>query len=747
MPSRLHQPCLCLSLVTLCVARLAGQTPPDESMVTLSPFVVAAGQTQPYTVDQTVSATRVATSLMNLPFSMNILTSDFLKDLGATDIMTGMEYLNANTQFQSFSNAVTTTFVVRGFVADTLVNGFPAANNSTPVPNILVDRVEMLKGPASLLYGAIDPGGVVNIVTKHPLSHPAAAVDASIGTYGYSGGDFDLSVPVTSNDAVEARLAAATSRTGSIATGYHFTRQEVAPMLRVNVNPDTVIDLVFSYVHTLGVANKDNGPSNTVALTAAQNPAGTGAIDLYTPYGWAWNSNLRGPGDNSIVSQMFTNLEVRHRFTDHLNLRLAYAGVDNPFDRTTRGGTTLTAGQLKETDTHQQGNSLTHSVQLDLVGQWNFAWLNWTSLVGASFDHYANHSNNINSPLIHVFVPSDPSTWDQPVSPASSFTSVQALNDGFGQDKAIYTTQQVSLFDGRLLALLGGRGQGVAATGINGIANTANSFDLWKDTYQAGLVLRPWKPFSLYTNWSESFVPQNTTLTTRKPFDPVTGQPLPGATNGSAPALPIEGKGNEAGMKFDLLGDQLTATADYYRVNRSNIINTGLQTLNSAGVKVDSWQSQAGLEQTEGEELGLNASLWQHSLDVMANYTHTIHASLLSYDAAPAYVGKPIAFTPTSQWGTFAKYSFRKGWLSGAFLGLGAQYTTAFSIEPDTSPAVAIVPGYVLFNALGGYRWRGGRFTYHVQVNVTNLQDREVTLSLYSVSEPRTFHFTAGLNY
>lgn len=747
MPPRPTPALPCFALALLSAARLMGQSAHDDPMVTLSPFVVSTAQPQDYSVDQTVSATRVATSLMNLPFSMNTLTSDFLKDLGATDIQTGLEYLNVNAQNNAFANAISTSYVVRGFTADTLVNGFPAANNTTPVPNILTDRVELLKGPASLLYGAIDPGGVVNVVTKHPLTHPYGAVDASIGTYGYSGGDLDISQPITAHNGIDARLAAATSRTGSIATGYHLTRKEVAPMLRINLDADTVIDLVFSYVHTLSVANKYNGPSDTVLLTAAKNPAGTGAIDLYTPTAWPWNSNLRGPGDNSINSQMFTNFELRHRFSDHLNLRLAYAGVDAPYNRTTRAGSTLLTGPLNETDTNQVGDSVTHAIQLDLVGQWEFSWVHWTSLAGATFDHYANHASNINSPLLHVFNPTDPSTWDQPVSPASSFTSVQALTDGFGQDKAAYSTQQASFFDGRLLTLLGGRWQGVTATGINGIANTANSFHLWHNTYEAGVVLRPWKPFSVYTNWSESFVPQNSTLTTRKPYDPVTGLPLPGATNGSAPALPVEGKGNEAGVKLALLEDTLTATADWYRVDRSNIINSSLSTRNAAGLVVDTWQSQAGLEQTEGEELGLNASLFQRSVDVMANYTHTIHASLLSYDTTPTYIGKPIAFTPASQWSALAKYTARKGWLNGAFIGVGGQYTTSFAAAPDTATFVANMPGYLLFNAFGGYRWRVGRVQYHVQLNATNLQDRKVMLSLYSISEPRSFRFTFGANY
>ncbi|HVU31903.1 MAG TPA: TonB-dependent receptor [Opitutaceae bacterium] len=744
MTRTLTLPCLA-ALLAAVSAPAQTAVAPSDSPLTLSPFVVRQRSDDGYGVHQTVSATRVATDLMDLPFDMSTLTGAFLQDINAADISQGLEYLNVNTQNNSFASTVSTTFLVRGFVADTLLNGFPAANNTIPVPASVVDRIEVLKGPASLLYGAVDPGGVVNIVSKRPLPHPFVDLSTTIGDYHVVNGNLDLGGPVTQDGRLSYRVTAAASRSDLIAKSSGTRRWEIAPMLQYRFNPDTELNAQFSVVKFHLLAAPLDGPAYTVLVPSTKNPQGS--ILGYYAKAWPRESNLRGPGDDMFGTQQYANLELRHRFNDHWNLRLAYAWVDQPFSRTTRAGGFLIAGTRNETDSRATGDAVTNSAQADLVGQYHFRWADWTTLAGASFDRFSNDGLTLNSPVVIHFNPADPNTWAQPVSPASTFTVLQGMSDGYGQNEALYSTQQLAFLGGRIHALAGGRWQESTATAINGVSHATNDFRLWHSTYQAGLVgkLRPW--LSLYTSWSQSFVPQNQTLTTRKPYDPVTGLPLPGATNGSAPALPIEGKGNEVGLKLDLLHGHLTATAAWYDITRSNIVNNGLQMRNSQGVVVDTWQTQGGIERVEGQELDLDANLFNHSLSLLLNYTHTILGKLESYDANRAYIGKSIPFTPTSQLGFFARYSRPRGWLKGSFVGVGGQYTTAFELYPDTSPLIAEAPGFVLFNAVAGYRWRVGQIEYRAQVNMTNLQDRIAIRSIYSLTPPRSIQFTLGLHY
>lgn len=727
----------------------------DEPAV-LSPFIVQTTSDDSYLVQKTTSATRLATDVANLPFSLTAITDSFLKDLGAFDIKDALSYLNVNEDSNvPFSSNVSSSFITRGLPADVLLNGFQIPGGFVPAARVTVDRIEVLEGPASLLYGTMDPGGVINVVSKRPTPKPHYAAESTVGDEGLVRGTVDVGGPLDRSGKVGYRLLAADASARSHIVAASSRRLEVAPMLAFHFNPATTLNLQYNYVKNFVGAIPHNGPAFITLLTAAQNPTGQGAVRQYDATYWPWDANTRGPGNDSHAFNRYGNAELVHRFNATWNLRVAYAYLNVWYDRFTRAPNTFlqTNATILQpgSDTHAVGGQTAHLSQADLAGEWKRPSFTWTLLAGVSYDRTKDFSSNTNSTAVIRQNPLAPATWATPVADLSTFTKVVADNRGSATNKAFYTTDQFSFLDERLMMLVGGRWQQSTASSTNGLTNSNDHFSLSHSTYQAGVVGKLVQHrgaldfLNAYASWSQSFVPQNRTLTTAKPQD-ANGQPLPGSVNGSAAALPIEGEGYEFGVKTAFAGGRLNASACWFQVERSNIISN-LQRRDDNGTVLDIYQVQGGVERTRGEQLNLSGRFFDTAVTALLTYTHFDSAKLVQYDGTPAYVGKDIADIPEHQLSFFLRYAQKRGRLKGLFLGFGGQYRTSFELIADTSAQIAYAPGYTLLNAVAGYRWRAHRLDWHAQVNVANLANRRVILGAWRVSDPRAVQATVGVSF
>ena len=169
----------------------------EDKIVHLTPFQVNGSEDVGYTAANAISATRINTPLADLPFSITAITPQFIADVGALNLLEVVSQ-SAGVKSAIFStvqgNAV---FSVRGFPQSPQRDGFsPAPLASNYVAQSIIDRVEVVKGPASLLYGAIAPGGTVNYLTKMPLEGRFTELHASMGSYNYRSLTIDVNAPV-----------------------------------------------------------------------------------------------------------------------------------------------------------------------------------------------------------------------------------------------------------------------------------------------------------------------------------------------------------------------------------------------------------------------------------------------------------------------------------------------------------------------------------------------------------------------
>lgn len=261
--------------------------PRDEEIVKLSEFTVSAGSQSGYIASESMTGSRIPTKIKDLPYNVDIVTSEFLDDYLIVDPSV---MLNAGvvTLDQDAGNSYT----VRGIPATgQLYNGFWQPSG-IPVATALVDRREVLKGPSAGAYGQSAPGGMVNLVPKQPKSTPQQSVQLATG----------------SDDSRQARLTSTgplTSRTSYLAILEYDQRGFNQP-LHFNKNRTAA----FSVLHKFGddstikvdlilAGQRNNSPSNRVPYifnSKQPTPIVTKNVGYFTGYDLALeNINATGP--------------------------------------------------------------------------------------------------------------------------------------------------------------------------------------------------------------------------------------------------------------------------------------------------------------------------------------------------------------------------------------------------------------------------------------------------------------------
>lgn len=175
--------------LALAFSSATAQTPPPPSLsgdevITLSTFEVSTTTDRGYRAGNSVSATRIDTPIKDLPFSVTAFTEQFIEDVGATELLDVAKFAPGVTSGAKEFTQGNNRYSIRGFDGDVTPqrNGF-VGNRYVDAGNI--QRVEVVKGPASLLYGQITPGGTVNYITKRPGQKNYVKLKQQIGTDNY----------------------------------------------------------------------------------------------------------------------------------------------------------------------------------------------------------------------------------------------------------------------------------------------------------------------------------------------------------------------------------------------------------------------------------------------------------------------------------------------------------------------------------------------------------------------------------
>ncbi len=617
--------------LALLALRAAAQTqsPAAAETVALPTFSVSTSLDQGYRAGNSVSATRINTPIKDLPFTLSAFTDQFISDIGARELPDIAVFAPGVTSGAKEFVAGNTRFSIRGFDGDTQPqrNGF-AGNRYVDTAN--VSRVEVVKGPASLLYGQITPGGTINYITKRPEGKAFTSIRAEAGTDSYSRVVVDDNQPLGSR--IGTRFVAAYENGLEWAETGGSKSWLLAPSVAVKLTPTASLVLDYEWAHrneepVLGMMPNTQITSLTGAPSAANFPNlaarsreqalfDVGALNLgfraappiYREFNYQNDGDYRKSDFDSFNAEFNVqlgahwtaraNYNYNHYKVAHKNTGLAQWDVLptaayrstalSLFDYLTAyladpAGTladpaktsTVTLSRRKRL---QVSFAKSNALQAEAAGKYEFNGVKLNPLVGA-FQLKTEGGGFTKTAAAANFFPAwnyfDRSTWDR----TGTFDeNTLPLDTGYNitkaKDTAYYGLLTATLLNDRLIAIAGARYNKTHSDTYNQNAGgtLSNTYDAHKTTPQYGVGYHVTKDSLLYASYSESFLVEARTLTRPNPnYNPNANLDAVANPNSvTAPAVPTLGKGYEAGFKTDFLGGRVSSTIAVFHLERAN---------------------------------------------------------------------------------------------------------------------------------------------------------------------------------
>ena len=316
-----------LVLLLAASARAASApAPAREEPIALPEFSVSASTDNSWTAASSMSGTRTNVPIQNLARSVQVLTSEFLADLGADTMSDAAAFLTGVTS-QGKQDAVfdNNTFTVRGMrqnrhYRDGVKEGFVGMISDT----LTVDRIESLRGPSSLLAGVVEPGGMINQISKRPRARDEVSTKLTVGSWDYVRGELDASFAPNSRFALRTAIA---FQDGNSWREWESSKRRVAYAAAVyRLTPSTILNLRGESINYEGnVAIAVPGiriPTSATATSATASPAAGAYAFGYVPEEIVpWGFNPFGPSNLRTQEVYRAGAELQHKFNGTFSAR------------------------------------------------------------------------------------------------------------------------------------------------------------------------------------------------------------------------------------------------------------------------------------------------------------------------------------------------------------------------------------------------------------------------------------------
>ncbi|WP_158601971.1 TonB-dependent siderophore receptor [Pararobbsia silviterrae] len=660
-------------------------SPPTESL----PAVIvsdkretetATGPVSGFVATRSATGTKTDTPLVETPQSISVITADQIQAQGAQTVGQALRYTAGviGEEYGALNNTVD-YFMVRGFPNQfPFVDGLSTETYFTllapTVDPYALERIDVLRGPASVLYGQNIPGGMINLVTKRPTDDPLHEVSFDVGSFGSVGGRFDLSGPVTQDGSLLYRVTGDAHVDGSQQDYQTDKRFYIAPALTWKPSADTTFTLLSHFDYR-------NTSIPTVDLPAV----GT----LYPgPLGATIGTNLfEGEPDFNQIrrTEVGIGYELEHRVNDWLTLRQNFRYTHVNFDEETVGSAGL-EDDLETLDRYAfAAQASSDSFTVDNQAQFKFDTgpLQHTALVGIDYLHAVDRwaENDATSvPSLNLYNP----IYGGPIVLGGVDYSVEHHVEQTG----VYAQDQIRF--GNLIGTLGVREDSAHTDEYDRLAgetdqsNAENRF-----TWRAGLVYLSDTGLAPYMSYSTSFTPG-----------------LGNTYNGAA-LKPTTGQSFEVGVKYQPAGQKSFAMLSLYNILQKNVTEPDYEHPDGNFVVQMGGQRVQGVELSGVADLGSGVSL-------TAAYTY-MNGVITQSDQG--YAGNRAVNVPHNMASAWLDKTFSGGLLTGFGVGGGVRYLSPqFGDEANT----LLMPSMTLVDAAVHYDIRHWRFS----VNAQNLFDR-----------------------
>jgi iron complex outermembrane recepter protein len=591
-----------------------------------------------YKLPNAASATGTNTPILETPFSVQAIPKDLIRDRQSRDVkdalsnVSGVVY-NGNVQGRSGN-----TFSIRGFSGvATLRDGFrqfgAGQGGTQPFSEIAnLEQVEVLKGPASILYGAIEPGGLINLISKKPLSKPFYEVEVNGGSRGLISPRFDVSGPLTADGKILYRVNGLYQSIDSVVKSTQPDQKTfIAPTIAWKVGDKTDLSISAEYI--------DSNRPGDFGLPAV----GTSVANVS-------RDRISGEPNDRITNQSLNiGYLLDHQFSDNWKLRNAFRYASNQFDFNVVAyplGFDETTNTINRFFATQEGQTKDYTLQTNVTGEFATGDIQHKLLVGADYVRREGRLfSSIGDPTdLDLFNPVygvvKPSKAD---IPGFGGTAIRGNSFGFFVQDQVEVVKNLKL-------LAGVRYDTLSEENINipGVATEPGSSSLTSSaiTPRLGLLYQFNNRLSAYGSYSQSFTP-NTGVTT------VSGAGL----------QPKRGQGYEIGVKSDLIDGKLFATLAYFDISKQNVPLTDPDN--------PLFSIASGEQRSRGIEFDI-AGEPAPGLKLVASYAYT--DAKVAVDVDPTLLGKKLFGVPEHAASFWATYELQQGQMKGLGFGAGLNF-------------------------------------------------------------------------
>jgi iron complex outermembrane receptor protein len=637
-------------------------------------FESAWGPTETYAATRTASGTKTDTALIEAPRSISVATRQQMEDRAVQNLDDAVRYMPGVVASSYGSDSRAEWLKVRGFEPTQFLDGLPLPKGAYVMPKMEtwdLDRVALLRGPASSVYGQTPPGGLLDMVSRRPEAQASHEVQVQVGSYNRKQISFDSTGKIDDADTFEYRVSGVVRDSGTSVEHVDDKRYNIAPSLTWNINQGT------------------------------KYPSAAGEI--------RYHKNLGDP-DWEFYDKTYYALgyafETRLNDVWQFKQNLRYTKSDLSFQGITAGGF---YGSVADDGTVQRGANVVNedisqfALDNNFQADFDTGILKHTLLLGADYQR-VNHNYKWqygSAPTSNIINP----VYGQDFSNVA-YTAFQNYNqktDDFG----VYIQDQLALDNWRLT--LGGR-QDLLKTKTK-FYNLADERDDRTDSAFTGNAALSYvfdSGFTPYISYAESFQAEQGGAA-----DVTTGQ--------SNAFKPGTGKQYEVGLKYQPPGSDIMFTAAAYDLTRKDIVLS-----DTFGTS-----RPLGEAKVRGFELEAVGNVTEN-LKVTASYTYA--NSKMTKVTDPLDKNRPLPLTPENAASIWGDYTWHTGVLDGFGIGFGARYIGETDNIAIGSYGFVANPNYGHSNAYTVYdaavHYDLGRMTnalkgVSVSVNANNVFDKE----------------------
>lgn len=636
-------------------------------------------------------ATKIATPDIETPQSVSIITREQFEEQGAISVRQAVSYTPGVYSNQIGASNRFDYIVLRGFSDGSLDNvyldglkmmGDTNSHSSLVVDPWFLENIEVVRGPASVLYGRSSPGGIVALTSRKPSFDPGGEIKLFGGNNNQRGAAFDVTGALDDNDRVAARLSGMTRYSDSQFDTLKEQRYAIMPSLTWRITDQTRLDLM-AYLHRDPEGGSHSGLpyEGTVIPHDGKKIANTffEGEDDYDKYDR--RENMVGYNfEHMFDSGWSVRQKLRYLHTK-VELNQVYA-----------------AGWLNETDLNrgysgsdEKMNAITLDNQLDgSVDTWA---VNHRLLMGIDYQDRSNDTTGYYGafPAINAFNPVYGAKPD--------YITMYSREKHKLRQTGYYLQDQMSWDRWRFT--LGGRYDQVSVSNIDKLNNSRSDLDKNNFSSRAALMYLFDSGFAPYISYSTAFTPTS--------FADENGNILD----------PMKGKQWEAGLKYEPEGMNSQFSASVFRINQTNIATKEEPT--------DPYRSIGEIE-SKGVELEAISQLTD-SFRLQAAYTYT---DIRYKKSSPEEQGKRAVYAPRNQASAWLSYDVKSGPLDGLTLGSGVRYVNGITSDRLNTHTL---PSYTLVDMTVGYDLsKVGIKGLSAQLNVNNLTDKSYIAACNSLS-------------